>query len=153
MVRTLIGAVALASALLAACSGSAEQTTTTTTRAVTSTTGTTVVAGSVIFGNGSMPDSVPDSFPVPASAAVGTTLHDTDSGRTEVVLVFPAEPEAVVRYFEDNLPTAGYEITTSGAAGAAHAITFTGEGFDGELIIGVGSSNASTAALTLTPSA
>jgi hypothetical protein len=151
MVRKLIGAVALGAIVVAACSGATTETTTTTATSATTPTATTIVQGSVIFGNGSVPETVPDSFPIPDAAVIGTTLQDTESGRTEVVMVLPAEPEAVVLYYEENLPTAGYEVTRSEAAGSGHAIEFTGDGVSGQIIILVGSSNAATAALTLTP--
>jgi hypothetical protein len=150
MVRTSIAAFALAAVTAAACSGSAETTTTTAVPA-TSTTATTVVSGSVVFGEGTMPDTVPAEFPVPDGAVIGDTLQDTASGRTEVVIVVPADPEVIVSYYDESLPAAGFDIASSGREGATHVIIFSGNGIDGEVVIAVGSTTATTVALEVIP--
>ena len=74
----------------------------------TSTTGSEVV-----FGRGSVPETVPESFPIPDEAVVGATLVDATRGLTEMILTFPADTAAVVEYYEENLPSRGYQITDS----------------------------------------
>jgi len=146
MVRKLMGAIALGALAVAACSGASEDTTTT---AAAVTTTATTAAGSVVFGSGSLPETVPDDFPIPGGAVIGTTLVDTVNERTEVIIVLPADPEAVVLYFEEALPEAGYEVRESGPEGASHRIGFTGEGITGEILVGVGSLSTATAFITL----
>lgn len=154
MARILIGAVALAALTIAGCGGSASTTTTSpSTTQAPSTTNTTVVSGPVVFGSGTMPDTVPAEFPVPEGGAIGDTLQDTRNGRTEVVLVVPGDPRDIVAYYEENLPAAGFEITETGEQGAAQVISFTGHGVDGEVVVAVGSMTTTTVAVTLVPSA
>lgn len=74
---------------------------------------TSTVKPDVVFGRGSVPETVPDSFPIPDEAVVGATLVDTSRGLTEMILTFPADTSAVVQYYEENLPPRGYEITRS----------------------------------------
>ena len=59
-----------------------------------------------MFGRGSVPDTVPQSFPIPDEAVVGATLVDTNRGLTEMILTLPATVDAVVTYYEENLPSA-----------------------------------------------
>lgn len=46
----------------------------------------------VTFGEGEIPDSVPDDFPVPEGAVVGTTLVDRVNNRTEFRLTMRSIP-------------------------------------------------------------
>ena len=93
----VVGALAL---VVAACGGLADD--------ITTTTGSEVV-----FGRGSVPETVPESFPIPDEAVVGATLIDAARGLTEMILTFPADTAAVVVYYEENLPSRGYQITDS----------------------------------------
>ena len=65
----------------------------------------------VVFGSDELPETLPESFPVPESAVVSTTLIDWDRGRTEVIFRVPADSASTVLYYDQNLPPAGYEIT------------------------------------------
>lgn len=85
-------------------------------------------ASSVVFGRGSVPDPVPSSFPIPDEAVVGATLVDTNRGLTEMILTFPAEVDAVVAYYEENLPVRGYEIAASAGTETEWQIEGEGEG-------------------------
>jgi len=124
----------------AGCSGSSEDTTTT---ADANTSG-------VVFGRGSIPETVPDSFPIPNEAVVGATLIDSNRGLTEMIITFPASVEAVVTYYEENLPLGGYEITSSDGTDGEWALEFTGEGIHGEIRIKAGGSGVSSATVRLT---
>ncbi|MCL1692426.1 MAG: hypothetical protein M3096_01960 [Actinomycetia bacterium] len=140
--RLLIAVAALIVMVLVAagCGGSSEDTTTT----------ADGDASGVVFGRGSVPETVPDSFPIPDEAVIGATLIDTNRGLTEMIITFPAAVEAVVMYYEDNLPLGGYEITESDGTDGEWAMKFNGEGIDGEIRIKAGGSGVSSATVRLT---
>ncbi|MEA2010702.1 MAG: hypothetical protein U9N78_08360 [Actinomycetota bacterium] len=104
----------------------------------------------VVFGRGSVPDTVPDSFPIPEEAVIGATLVDGNRGLTEMIITFPATVDAVVTYYEDNLPLSGYEITRSEGTDGDWEIEFNGEGVDGEIRITAGGSGVSAGTVRLT---
>jgi len=116
----------------------------------TETTTSTVDPSAVVFGRGSIPETVPSSFPVPDQARVGATLVDANRVLTEMILTFPADTTAVVDYFEENLPPRGYEITTSDGTDAEWLIEFTGDGLEGVIRVKTGGSGVSAATVQLT---
>lgn len=109
-------------------------------------------ASAVVFGRGTVPEVVPDSFPIPDEAVIGATMVDTNRSLTEMVITLPASVAAVVTYYEDNLPLSGYEITNSDGTDGEWAMEFNGEGVDGEIRITVGGSGVSAATVRLTRS-
>ncbi len=109
-------------------------------------------ASGVVFGRGSVPEAVPDSFPIPDQAVIGATLVDTNRGLTEMIITLPAVVKAVVTYYEENLPLGGYEITRSDGTDGAWVIEFSGEGIDGKISIKAGGSGLSSATVRLTNS-
>jgi len=113
-------------------------------------TTTTVDASGVVFGRGTIPETVPDSFPVPDQTRVGATLIDSNRSLTEMILTFPANVDAVVDYYEENLPARGYEITTSEGTDADWLIEFNGDGTDGVLRVKTGGSGVAAATVQLT---
>ena len=104
----------------------------------------------VVFGRGSVPAAVPDSFPIPDEAVVGATLVDTNRDLVEMILTFPAEVDAVVGYYDENLPGRGYEITRSSGTGGEWVLVFSGEGIDGVIRFQAGGSGVSSASVRLT---
>ncbi len=89
----------------------------------------------LVFGNGSMPATVPDDFPIPSEARVGSTMVDRSRGVTEVVIVYPADVSEVVEYFETNLPALGYTVDESSGSNIRWAIEFSNDGLDGDIVI------------------
>ncbi len=116
------------------------------------TVASTIDGPGVVFGRGSVPDAVPGSFPIPDEAVIGATLVDTNRGLTEMILTFPAVVDAVVTYYEENLPVRGYEITVSDGTDGDWAMEFNGEGVDGVIRIKAGGSGVSSASVRLTDS-
>jgi hypothetical protein len=106
-------------------------------------------ASGVVFGRGSVPDTVPRSFPIPDEAVVGATLVDTNRGLTEMILTLPATVAAVVTYYEENLPLGGYVITSSTGAGGEWTLELNGDGIDGVIRVMTGGSGVSSAAVRL----
>lgn len=67
----------------------------------------------VVFGSGSIPDTVPADFPVPEEAVVSSTLVNRPARTTEMILRLPVDVDVVVTYYEENLEPRGYTIVTS----------------------------------------
>ncbi len=144
MTRLLVASVAfmVLSLLATGCGDSSADTTTTVV--------TDAATSGVVFGRGSIPDAVPDSFPIPDEANIGATLVDSNRGLTEMILTFPAAVEPVAAYYEENLPARGYEVTSSGGTDVEWVLEFNGEGIDGVIRITAGGSGLSAATVRLT---
>lgn len=89
-------------------------------------TGTT---DAIVFGEGTIPPAVPDNFPVPSNAVVGSTLIDKVNNRSEFRLTIPADATSAVQFFEVGLVNQGYVINSSEGNAAEWTIAFS----DGEL--------------------
>ncbi|GMQ97728.1 MAG: hypothetical protein BMS9Abin17_0228 [Acidimicrobiia bacterium] len=144
--RFLIAIIAVIAVVGAACtSGATEQ------APVTSTSSTTsFVLPELEFGRGSMPPSIPASFPTPEQAVVGATMMAGTRNVTEVVLTFPADLAAVVAYYTNNLPVVGYEVGDSSGTAGTWSLTFSGEGLSGEIRFETVASSLTTGTLLFT---
>ena len=100
--------------LSAGCSDTEE---TTTTEAVTS-------GDDVVFGEGALPETLPDEFQLPAGSAVGSTMVVTKTGFTEAIVRISAELGISVEYFNQSLPQAGFDVNSSAAVDAGWVIEF-----------------------------
>lgn len=100
--RVVLVSVAVA-VLLGACSGGDG----------TSTTIGAVDPNDVVFGSGSIPENLPDDFPVPAEAVISSTLVVASSGSTEMIVRLPSSLEVAVAYYEQNLEARGYAVDDS----------------------------------------
>ncbi len=83
----------------------------------------------VTFGEGTVPESVPDDFPIPIDSVVGTTLVDKINNRTEFRLTIRADPTSIVQFFQVELVSQGYVIDSSAGNTNEWILTFN----DGEL--------------------
>ncbi len=98
--------------------------------------GTTTVptgAGSVVFGEGELPGEFPDQFPLPDGSVIGSTL--VTATRTEVAMVVRQPLEDVARFFETELPPAGYDVVESAQQQFNWTITFVEPGIDGSIVL------------------
>ena len=111
---------------------------------------TSPVDSEVVFGRGSVPETVPGSFPIPEEAVVGATLVDGSRGLTEMILTFPADTAAVVDYYEQNLPPNGYTISGSDGSETEWQIDFSDEVVDGVMSVQTGGSGVAAAAVQFT---
>lgn len=145
MSRRSIASALLAAVVLAACGGTTDTTTTS-----PSTTGTTMEENGVVFGEGSLPATLPADFPIPAQAVVGATMEDTVRNRTEVILTMAAAPADVVDFYQQNLPATGYDITGSDLESTDKVIAFANEGVDGEVVIRGNGPNITSASISMT---
>lgn len=89
----------------------------------------------LVFGSGSIPGTVPDGFPIPSEARVGSTMVDRTRGVTEVIIVYPANISEVVEYFETNLTAVGYTVDESSGTETRWVIEFSSDGLDGDIVI------------------
>lgn len=133
--RRIAAIVLIAGAVaLSACNGSTPSTETTTTSADVTTT-TVDPDAKVVFGKGSLPETMPTSFPIPEQSVVGATMIDRNRSVTEFVLTIPADVDAVVKFFEDNLPARGYVVSESDGTDGEWDLTFAGDGIEGSVDI------------------
>ena len=107
--------------------------------ACSDTTETTTTTGAsstddIVFGQGEMPDSVPDSFPLPQGSAVGSTMVIKD-GLTEVVIRVNADVGITAEYFAQGLEQGGFTIDLSEQTDDGWTIEFNYEGTKGTLDI------------------
>lgn len=104
----------------------------------TSSTSIPTNAGSaeeVVFGSGVVPETLPDSFPMPAGSSVGSTMVVTDTGFTEVIIRVNAELGITTQFFEQNLELAGFEVDGSAADTGSWLIEFNLDGVKGTIDI------------------
>ncbi len=124
-------AVVLAAACLGACSaGDVGATTASTTAA---TTGPAQV-DDIVFGSGSVPDSIPDGFPVPETAVIGSTMVNKSAGTTEMIVRMRSELSGAVAYYEDRLEAQGFAVLSSVSLGDnVWGIELSGENIEGTI--------------------
>ena len=130
-VRKGLSALMAAVAILAAACTSDEPADTTTTTVVAGTGETTTTTADtsndpLVFGNGTIPDTVPEGFPIPEEGQVGATMIDRVNGVTEMIVIYPAHIEDVVDYFETNLPATGYTVESSDGTEGRWVVAFSG---------------------------
>jgi hypothetical protein len=116
--------VLVAFALLGA--GCSDTEGTTTTEAITSSEG-------VIFGDGEMPETIPEELQLPAGSAIGSTMVVTGTGFTEVVVRINAELGISAEYFNQSLTQSGFEVTSSAAVGDRWLIEFSKDSVKGSI--------------------
>lgn len=93
----------------------------------------------VEFGEGEVPSSVPEDFPIPESARIGLTLVDHDRGRTEMNVTFPAGLQPVALYFDQNLVNRGYVVNSSSGDGVKWLIEFERDELEASIRLDAGS--------------
>jgi hypothetical protein len=71
----------------------------------------------VTFGEGEIPESVPDDFPIPAGAVIGSTMVDRVNNRTELAIRVRADLETLVQFYTVELVGAGYIVESSEGGG------------------------------------
>lgn len=101
-------------------------------------TSTTISVGSgddVVFGDGVLPETIPDAFPLPSGSAVGATMVVTKTGFTEVVMRISAEMGITAEFFSQGLGQNGFTVDRSEADGDGWVIEFSDESANGTLDI------------------
>lgn len=89
----------------------------------------------VTFGEGVIPDSVPEDFPIPAGAAIGNTLVDRINNKTEFSLTIRSDPTSAVQFFQVGLVNSGYVVESSDGNQTLWEITFSrGQDLTGSVV-------------------
>lgn len=89
----------------------------------------------VVFGEGEIPSSMPDDFPVPDGAVIGTTLVDKVNHRSEFRLTVQADIQVTIQFFEVGLVNSGYIVDVSEGNAAEWTIEFSREELKGTVFI------------------
>jgi hypothetical protein len=144
MPSRLVILIASLSLLAAACSDS----TTITTGTEATSTVTADPAGSIVFGSGSIPETMPAGFPIPEAAVIGSTLIDRDRGLTEMVMRASADVTALTAFFETNLPVRGFTVDSSREEGDGRKIEFSGDDGSGTVDVTAAGQGVSQALVT-----
>ncbi|WKZ83346.1 MAG: hypothetical protein QY307_03650 [Acidimicrobiia bacterium] len=70
-------------------------------------------AGAVVFGEGEVPATFPDDFPIPGNSVIGLTLIDPPNHKSEMNLSTGSDFVTTVQFFTLSLVSAGYVLESS----------------------------------------
>ncbi len=130
----LVAALLVGIAVMAACSDDG------------AATGTTEA---VVFGEGVIPESVPDDFPIPSNSVVGTTLVDKINNRTEFRLTVVADITSTVQFFQVGLVNQGYIINSSEGNATEWTLTFSDGDLQGQIFTTPQSDSVTTSVVSV----
>ena len=68
---------------------------------------------SIEFGEGEVPDTFPDDFPIPPNARIGSTLIDRVNHRSEISMTVATDMDVTVRFYTVGLVNQGYVVDSS----------------------------------------
>ena len=91
--------------------------------------------GTVIFGEGEVPEAIPEDLPIPADAEVGPTLVDTVNTKSEFEYRTATDMEVLVQALSVQLVELGYVILDSGGDVATWGIDFRRDNLEGTVQI------------------
>lgn len=131
----------------AACSGTTVSTVVDTSSTTTTTSDPSVP---VVFGSGSIPDTMPVEFPFPDEAVIGSTLIDRNRNLTEVIFRVPAAVTALAAFYEANLPNRDYTVDFSSGTETMWEIEFSGNASTGTIAITFGAQDVAEAVVRVT---
>ncbi|HSG78234.1 MAG TPA: hypothetical protein VLD62_01545 [Acidimicrobiia bacterium] len=89
----------------------------------------------VEFGEGEVPESMPDSVPLPGGAVIGSTLIDRLNNRTEMALQARMEFEALVQFYSVELVGSGFLVQDSSGSASSWTIRFADGDLQGTVVI------------------
>lgn len=115
-------AIILVAFIVGACGGASAGT----------TTSGSITGDDVVFGSGTMPETL-RGFPLPSGSAVGSTMVVTKTDFTEVVVRISATVGVSAAFFEQSLPDAGFTVDASAADGAGWLIDYSADGAKGTI--------------------
>ena len=98
----------------------------------------------------SIPETMPEEFPFPQEAVIGSTLIDRNRNLTEVIFRVPAGVPALVAFYEANLPNRNFIVDSSAGGETEWDIAFSSEVGTGTIAITFGSQDVSEAVVRLT---
>lgn len=103
----------------------------------------------VSTGEGEIPGSVPDDFPVPPGAVVGTSVVDRTNHRTEFRLNTPEQLTRVVRFFTVSLVERGYVVDDLAGDGTRWTIEFSRDILRGTVLVEPGGAGETTVLVSI----
>lgn len=103
----------------------------------------------LVFGEGEIPSTFPDDFPIPPGSVIGSTLVDRVSNRSEASLRVPAAMVSTVQYFTVGLVNEGFVIDLSEGSAAEWTLKFSDGGMTGLIKVSGTASGLSLAVVTL----
>lgn len=121
--RIVIALVAVFAIIGAGCSGDTE----------TTTTGGGATGDDVVFGEGTLPETIPTEFPLPTGSAIGSTMVVGQTGFTEVIVRISAEQGIAAEFFSQGLAQNGFTVERSEADGEGWAIEFSDDAAKGTI--------------------
>ena len=95
------------------------------------------VSGSeaVTFGEGEIPASIPEDFPVPDGVVVGSTMVDRNNHRSEFAFTLAQEATSVVEFYTVSLVSAGFVVDSSAGDTVSWRIEFSRGELRGDMVI------------------
>jgi hypothetical protein len=106
----------------------------------------------ITFSEGSIPDSVPDDFPIPDGAVIGTTMVDRVNNRTEFRITWRTDPTSAVQFFELGLVNRGYVVESSEGNQALWTLTFANGELTGQIVFSAPQNDLVAAVVSLATS-
>ncbi len=100
-------------------------------------TGGGSTGSTVVFGAGEIPESIPDDFPLPDGAVIGSTLVDGINTRTEFEMRVLSDQADVAQFFTVNLVNSGYVVDDSRLENGRWTIDFRRNALRGNITITV----------------
>jgi hypothetical protein len=101
------------------------------------------------FGEGVIPDSIPDNIPVPDNAVIGTTLVDKINNRTEFRISVAAETASVIQFFQVGLVNQGYIVDSSEGNSSEWTLKFSNGDLRGTIFTTPQGSAATTSVISV----
>jgi hypothetical protein len=89
----------------------------------------------VVFGEGELPATLPEDFPLPPGSVVGSTMVDTGAGLTEVVMRVTMDPADAADFFDSRLGDSGLHVERFAGEGAGWRMEFSDEAASGTIEI------------------
>lgn len=87
----------------------------------------------VSFGQGRIPETVPDGFPMPSGATIGATLVDRVNHRTEFTVNAGSDLDGTVAFFAVELVNAGYVVDRSAGGDTEWTLEFSRGSLEGAI--------------------
>lgn len=103
----------------------------------------------VIFGEGNIPSAVPDDFPLPADAVIGSTLVDTINTKSEFEFRTATDLGELVQFLSVRLVEAGYVIDESSGDPTGWLLAFRRGRLEGRVQVRSVGGGASQGAVTV----
>ncbi len=89
----------------------------------------------VVFGTGEIPETIPDDFPIPSGAIIGSNVIDGINTRTEFEMRVGRAQADIAQFFTVNLVNSGYVVDDSRLESGRWTIEFRRNALEGTISI------------------